>query len=339
MAVVALATNATRLEPVARASAAPARTWSSFDSARHGVTTTAGARRNDSGIPAPHRSASRSRRPPSRRTSLRRPEGCPRGARRDKRRRAADRPTVSPPSSPTRAPTACSPHHAERRRHAPCACDDHRLPRGRERRASSSSPAPVEYEPAVRGDGREDERHPSVPIRSIRSSANRSPSRSSATLPFGGPKCSRPRQSTFVRPQLGPVLHRLRWRHRERRRDRDRRGARRTPDRASAIRRGRDTGSGGTASRSPSTRRPSTPPCPLHASLRVRVRDQRAMRDVEPDHRRIQARGKIRCAASGSAQMLNSAAGVRLPSPTAPPISTIRSGTHRGAARTAGRCS
>ena len=33
-----------------------------------------------------------------------------------------------------------------------------------------------------------------------------------------------------------------------------------------------------------------------------------------------------RCAASGSAQMLNSAAGVRLPSPIAPPISTIRSG-------------
>ena len=32
-----------------------------------------------------------------------------------------------------------------------------------------------------------------------------------------------------------------------------------------------------------------------------------------------------RCAASGSAQMLNSAAGVMLPSPTAPPISTTRS--------------
>ena len=29
---------------------------------------------------------------------------------------------------------------------------------------------------------------------------------SSATFEFGGPKCSRPRQSTFVRPQLGPVL-------------------------------------------------------------------------------------------------------------------------------------
>ena len=34
---------------------------------------------------------------------------------------------------------------------------------------------------------------------------------------------------------------------------------------------------------------------------------------------------KTRCAASGSAQMLNSAAGVTLPSPIAPPIRTIRS--------------
>ena len=32
-----------------------------------------------------------------------------------------------------------------------------------------------------------------------------------------------------------------------------------------------------------------------------------------------------RCAASGSAQMLNSAAGVTLPSPIEPPMSTIRS--------------
>ena len=39
---------------------------------------------------------------------------------------------------------------------------------------------------------------------------------------------------------------------------------------------------------------------------------------------------KTRCAASGSAQMLNSAAGVRLPSPIAPPIRTIRSGRASG---------
>ena len=39
---------------------------------------------------------------------------------------------------------------------------------------------------------------------------------------------------------------------------------------------------------------------------------------------------KTRAAASGSAQMLNSAAGVTLPSPIAPPISTIRSGRASG---------
>ena len=39
---------------------------------------------------------------------------------------------------------------------------------------------------------------------------------------------------------------------------------------------------------------------------------------------------KTRCAASGSAQMLNSAAGVTLPSAIAPPISTIRSGLASG---------
>ena len=39
---------------------------------------------------------------------------------------------------------------------------------------------------------------------------------------------------------------------------------------------------------------------------------------------------KTRCAASGSAQMLNSAAGVTLPSAIAPPISTIRSGFASG---------
>ena len=39
---------------------------------------------------------------------------------------------------------------------------------------------------------------------------------------------------------------------------------------------------------------------------------------------------KTRCAASGSAQMLNSAAGVRLPSPIEPPIRTIRSGRASG---------
>ena len=37
-----------------------------------------------------------------------------------------------------------------------------------------------------------------------------------------------------------------------------------------------------------------------------------------------------RCAASGSAQMLNSAAGERLPSPIAPPIRTMRSGRASG---------
>ena len=43
---------------------------------------------------------------------------------------------------------------------------------------------------------------------------------------------------------------------------------------------------------------------------------------------------KTRCAASGSAQMLNSAAGVTLPSPIAPPIRTIRSRPRRrGGAR------
>ncbi len=40
---------------------------------------------------------------------------------------------------------------------------------------------------------------------------------------------------------------------------------------------------------------------------------------------------KTRRAASGSPQMLNSAAGVRFPSPTAPPMSTIRSGRASGA--------
>jgi hypothetical protein len=39
---------------------------------------------------------------------------------------------------------------------------------------------------------------------------------------------------------------------------------------------------------------------------------------------------KTRAAASGSAQMLNSAAGVTLPSAIAPPISTIRSGRFSG---------
>ena len=57
-----------------------------------------------------------------------------------------------------------------------------------------------------------------------------------------------------------------------------------------------------------------------------RRRRQRAVRDVEADHRRVEpACEDARCAASGSAQMLNSAAGVMLPSAIAPPISTIRS--------------
>jgi hypothetical protein len=43
-------------------------------------------------------------------------------------------------------------------------------------------------------------------MRSTTIRAKASPSMSSPTFAFGAPKCSRLRQSTFVRPQLGPPL-------------------------------------------------------------------------------------------------------------------------------------
>ena len=68
---------------------------------------------------------------------------------------------------------------------------------------------------------------------------------------------------------------------------------------------------------------------PTRPALRKRSasvgRQERAVRDVEADHRHVEpARRRRARAASGSAQMLNSAAGVMLPSAIAPPMSTIR---------------
>ena len=61
------------------------------------------------------------------------------------------------------------------------------------------------------------------------------------------------------------------------------------------------------------------------------------VRDVEADHRHVEPAREDARAASGSAQMLNSAAGVTLPSAIAPPISTIRSGLASGCGPAAAR--
>ena len=111
------------------------------------------------------------------------------------------------------------------------------------------------------------------------------------------------------------------------------RRARRRPGRASASRRAR-----GRARRwkrrvevERARRRTSpTRPAPRSSSA-CAGGDERLVGDVEPDHGHVDPAREHARAASGSAQMLNSAAGVRFPSPIEPPISTIRSGRASGA--------
>ena len=64
---------------------------------------------------------------------------------------------------------------------------------------------------------------------------------------------------------------------------------------------------------------------PCSAARRPLGAEHRAMGDVEADHRHVGVGLKTRLAASGSTQMLNSALGVTLPRPIAPPMTTMPS--------------
>ena len=137
-------------------------------------------------------------------------------------------------------------------------------------------------------------------------------------------------RSTTVRPRVSSDRTRSRRGSARSRRARAGRRGRRRRRRGSASRRSRrcPRGSGG---RSRTARRPSARPARRRKPLCVLVHQQRLVGDVEADHRQLESAREHRAAASGSAQMLNSAAGVTFPSPIAPPISTIRSGLRPGA--------
>ena len=129
-------------------------------------------------------------------------------------------------------------------------------------------------------------------MRSTTQFANRSPSMSTPTLAFGAPKCSRPRQSTFVRPQLGPPVQSTSMCASRTRQGRVDRGARRRPGRASASRRvgvPRAVEAGVEVEQL----RDEHADAPGAAQLfGVVVADQRLVRDVEADHRRVEALGE-----------------------------------------------
>ena len=169
-------------------------------------------------------------------------------------------------------------------------------------------------------------------MRSTISSAKRSPSMSSPTFAFGSPKCSRSAPVDVRAPPARPgravdlderVAH-VHQRRVDQVRDADRIVHRRAVEVGVAA-------TCGSARRSPSAPRPSSRRGPPRASARC-ASSLISARCVTSSPTIVVSSPstKTRCAASGSAQMLNSAAGVRLPSPIAPPIRTIRSGRASG---------
>ena len=98
--------------------------------------------------------------------------------------------------------------------------------------------------------------------------------------------------------------------------------------RGSASRRTRTSGSG-SGCRTPRARRRACPCGPSRAGGRRRRGHQRLVRHVEADHRDVEPAFEDPAAASGSAQMLNSAAGVTFPSRSSRPSARSARDAHR----------